>query len=418
MRGRISMIVMIILTIFYLAKVQAACPTSHAIVHDGGGGVSPPCDNSPMCLHTPKFWCLSGGSGNNNGTNTSWWTGLFFNGDWSAFGVAGCCGMWDATSFDSKTTTVVVEVAYNEGLESHAGYTDVEVAEARSNGFLYTRPNHLLMQKIPAPDITNISSTGPGGVSTFDINGFFYGQSVNYWVILENGLNGYNLGLNPRCSPGGTSVCPPPIEGYKVVAITAGCADGTCSNPSPSPPTTSIASAWNLPVSNGYIQGRVPIFPINGVQVSNPPTEGPSNAYIYVAFVMLYGYNTAWSGRVEGIYTSANSIGFKWGLLGAEITSLQAYYISPGKIKIKWESVVEGNISSYNVYRSYQANGTYVKINSRTIPAKGIDGSLYLYTDRVISSIPRDIYYKIEVVHHNGTAVLQPDVAIVKAKPR
>lgn len=414
--------VMMMLIIFYLSKLEAACPTSHPIVHDSVGIVMAQCSPSASCLHSPKFWCLSGGSANNNGTNTSWWVSMwspsgYFNGNWSSFGVVGCCGMWDATSFDSKTMTAIVEIASNKGLATHAGYVDVEVAEARSNGFLFTRPYHLYTQKIPSPYIENFISTGPGGVSTFDITGFLDGQSINYWVILENEMSGNNLLLNPRCSPGGVSPCPPPIEGYKVVAITSGCADGTCNDPTPSPPTTSVASQWNLSVSNRYIQGRVPTFPIYNVQVTNPSNENPSNAYIYVALVMMYGYDSAWGGRIEGVYTSANSIGFRWGLPGSEITSLEANYVMPGIIKIKWKSVVEGNVSSYNVYRSYKANGTYERINSRTIPAVGIDGSLYSYKDRVILSIPRDIYYKIEVVHYDGTAVLQPNVAKVKARP-
>jgi hypothetical protein len=276
-------VLILILGIGYAMNVMGSCPTSHPIVHDGSGGVVVPCQYI-ACPHTPKFWCLSGGTGNNNGTYTSWWfwyPGGKFNGDWAAAGVQGCCGMWDATSFDSKTMTAVIEVAYNEGSIAHSGYTDVEVAEGRSNGFFFTRYYDLFAQAIPRLKISSFNSTGPGGVSTFQVNGFAAGSAaIDYWVILQNGTNALNLPLNPLCSPGGASPCPPPIEGYRVVAKTAGCADGTCTDPTPAPPTTSVASQWNLPVANRDIQGRVPTFPKTGFQITNPDHVDPTNAYI------------------------------------------------------------------------------------------------------------------------------------------
>ncbi len=410
--------IVMILVILNIMEIEGACPTSHAIVHNGLGSVIPQCSPSASCIHKPKFWCLSGGSGNNNGSYELWWNGMYFNGDWNALGVIGCCGMWDATSFDSKTMMAIVEIAYNEGSVNHAGYTDVEVAEAGSGGFYFTRSNNLVTQPIPRPSIDSFSSTGPGGKSTFVVKGFTTGYApVNYWVIRQDGSSGNNLSLNPICSPGGTSACPPPIEGYRIVGITRGCADGTCNNPAPSPPTTSFASQWNLVIANSDIQGRVPTFPVGGFEVTNPDNENPSNAYMYFATVMLYGYNSAWGGRVAGVYTSSNSIAYKWGLLGSEITLLEAGYISAGRVRIRWKSVAEGNVASYNVYRSYDAKGTYTRVNARTIPAKGIDGTMYTYKDLVILSVPRDIYYRIEIVYHNGSAVLQSDIAVVKARP-
>jgi len=223
--------------------------------------------------------------------------------------------------------------------------------------------------------------------------------------------------LDPMCSPGGISACPPPIEGYRIVAMARGCADGTCANPTPSPPITSIASNWNLPVSNRDIQGRIPSFPISGIQITNPPTESPSNAYIYIATVMLYGYNEAWTGRVAGVYTSRNSVAYKWGTLAAEITSLNAKYISLSNVKVEWKSVAEGNIAYYNVYRSFNPSGTFTRVNARAIPASGIDGANYSFIDRIIQGMQRDVYYKIEVIRYDGTAQMQPDIAVAKGKP-
>ncbi len=396
----------------------ASCPTPHALQHDGAGAIQVQCNPSASCLHNGRFWCLSGGSSNNQGTNTNWWKQYsgniwWFDGNWADSGVNGCCGMWDAASFDSRTMMGIVEIAYNEGATTHAGYVNVEVRERPNAGtdYFFTRSNNIASSPIPAPRITNVVSGGLGGTSTFNVAGWKTGFSnINYWVRLQDGTTGDNLALNARCTPGGTGACPAPIQGYQIVAIYANCQDGNCNSTTdvPAPPTTSLVSSWNLTVTNGYLSGRTPTFPLNNVQVTNPNQEG----YVYIAARMAYADNFA------GVYTSANALGFRIGTLGAEIADLAAAYVDGGFVRVTWKSVVEGNIAGYNVYRSYSPTGTFTKVNARTIPVTGIEGSSYLYKDKVVSTVPRNVYYKIELVRPNGQTEMVQDVAVATAGPK
>jgi len=401
----------------FVSLTYASCPTNHAIQHDGAGAITVQCLPSASCLHTPRYWCLSGGSSNNNGSSTAWWqqysgTLWWFNGSWADAGVNGCCGMWDVASFDSRTMMAVVEIAYNEGAATHAGYVNVEVKERPTAGtdYFFTRSNNIASAPIPVPAIANVTTTGLGGTSTFNVTGWKTGANIDYWVRLENGTTGNDLSLNARCTPSGTGACPAPIAGYQIVAIYANCADGTCdtTTDAPAPPTTSAVSSWNLTVTNGYLSGRTPTFPLNNVQVANPSTNG----YIYVATRMAYADNFA------GVYTSGNGLAWRIGPLGAEISNLSASYVQTGLVKVSWKSVVEGNVAGYNVYRSFSPTGTFSKVNARTIPVTGNEGSTYTFKDRVTSTMPRNVYYKIEIVRPNGQTEMVQDVAVANANPR
>jgi len=412
------------LSLFFGSYASAVCPTAHFVQHDGAGAVSPVCTPSGSCLHTPRYFCLSGESANNNGTNTSWWqlysgTVWWYNGSWDNAGVNGCCGMWDASSFDSRTMWATVEIATNEGSTSHAGQADIEVRERPTAGtsYFFTRATNYAPVNLPIPKVSSFTSTGPGGTSTLTISQWATGSSnMTWWYQLENGTTGtYNgsgaLPLNPRCSPGGTSACPNPVAGYRIVAMTRGCADGTCTNPAPAPPTTSVASSWNMTLTGNDINGQAPTFPVSGVTITNPATNTAANAYIYIATIMRY------NGGVLGVYTSGNSPAFKWGALAAEVSGLTANYINTSNIKVDWKSVAEGLTSAYNVYRSFSPTGTFTRVNRAPIPASGIDGTSYSYTDRIISGMQRTVYYKISVVRPNGSEDIQPDIAVAKGKP-
>ena len=416
MKKYFLMLALLIFVLWYAKFLPATCPTAHMIQHPGEGAIIVQCLPSGTCLHTPRFWCLSGGATNNNNGNIKWWKPYianqwWFDGNWGN-PCDGCCGMWDPGTFDSRTMMAVVEMADNEGSTTHAGYTSVEVCERPIAGgdYFFDRATNTDSEAIPIPNIASVVSGGLGGTSTFNVTGWRTGTNINYWIRLENGTIGDNLALNARCTPSGTGTCPAPIQGYQIVAIGVGCADTNCDSTTDSPayPTTSAVSAWNLAVTNGYLSGRTPTFPLNNVQVANPSTEG----YVVVATRMQYADNFA------GVYTSGNGLAFRIGTLGAEISNLAAAYVQTGLVKVSWKSVVEGGVAGYNVYRSFSPTGTFTKVNGRTIPITGNEGSTYIYKDQVRSTVPRNAYYKIEIVRPNGQTEMVQDVAVAYASPR
>jgi len=273
-------IFLVLVGLFCFANLtNAACPTGHVI----SGNMGTVCSASP-CQEDPKFWCLSGGANNNNGTYLSWWNTLTgdFSGNWLTAGVNGCCGMWDPDSFPARSTMAKVEQEKDEGTNIHACWYGVHVCErpTAGSGFLCQKLYDYNMREIPSFTISvGMTSTGPGGITTISLSG--WGSAVgpaHYWIQLQNGTSGTNLPPSNICSPGGTGPCPAPIRGYQIRAITTGCADGTCDDPTPAKPTTGIASDWNLTVGGGgTINGRTPTFPIAGVTIQNPATCTPAN---------------------------------------------------------------------------------------------------------------------------------------------
>jgi hypothetical protein len=301
--------------VFFIGMVASyaaygSCPTSHPI--QSSGSITN-CGCSPTVF--PDFWCLSQGSSCNNGTYFTWLqcdtSTCWFDGNWSSSGINGCCGMWDAGGCQSKTMMATVHQNRNEGTATHGGEYNADVAEkpAASTGFLFWLG--MPMAPIPTFRIGTYISGGTGGVTTITLAGWGSPSGpANYWVTLQNGTHAPNLALGNNCSPGGTSPCPAPIAGYQIRAITAGCADGTCVVPTPAHPTTSLASAWNLPVGGTSINTRTPTFPIPGITITNPATCTPLNRYIYIATQMRYadGYISTYVSANSGVGTLADPI--------------------------------------------------------------------------------------------------------------
>lgn len=179
----------------------------------------------------------------------------------------------------------------------------------------FTRSVYWNMREIPIFHVSNYSSSGLGGVTTITLSKWAtsYGPA-HYWAKLQNGATGSDLTLNSLCTPGGISSCPQPIAGYQIRAMTRGCADGTCNNPTPAPPTTGFAANWNLTVNNGLIPQRVPTFPITDIQIQNPTTCTPTNRYIYIATQLAYadGYKSTYVSRNTWFAYSPAGIPIDW----------------------------------------------------------------------------------------------------------
>lgn len=51
----------------------ATCPTEIQFQHNCYGAIANVCTPSSVCLHTPRFWCLSCSATANNNSYISWW---------------------------------------------------------------------------------------------------------------------------------------------------------------------------------------------------------------------------------------------------------------------------------------------------------------------------------------------------------
>ena len=74
-------------------------------------------------------------------------------------------------------------------------------------------------------------------------------------------------------------------------------------------------------------------------------------------------------------------------------------------IRIEWATGTELNTAGFNLYRSEQADGPYVKINAQLVPASNdsIVGGKYQYDDPNV--VPgRTYYYQLEDVEYSGIA--------------
>lgn len=84
-----------------------------------------------------------------------------------------------------------------------------------------------------------------------------------------------------------------------------------------------------------------------------------------------------------------------------------------GQVSIAWATGSEVNTAGFNLYRSENAQGPYVRINSQLIPASNdvLAGGKYQYLDS--SLVPGQIYYyQLEDVALNGASVRHPAVKV------
>jgi hypothetical protein len=74
---------------------------------------------------------------------------------------------------------------------------------------------------------------------------------------------------------------------------------------------------------------------------------------------------------------------------------------------LNWTTASEIDTAGFNIYRSESKAGTYKKINSALIPARGsaTQGATYTYTDSNIKLL-KTYYYKLEEIETTGIATM------------
>jgi len=85
-------------------------------------------------------------------------------------------------------------------------------------------------------------------------------------------------------------------------------------------------------------------------------------------------------------------------------------------ITLKWCTETEIDNAGFNLYRSESENGSYTKINTSLISAKGssTQGAAYEFADNNVQN-RKTYYYKLEDIDLNGTSTMHGPV---KATPR
>ncbi len=77
---------------------------------------------------------------------------------------------------------------------------------------------------------------------------------------------------------------------------------------------------------------------------------------------------------------------------------------APARILVDWTTATEVDTAGFNVYRSTQPDGTFVKVNANLIPASTdpLSGGKYRYEDLNVTP-GQTYYYKLEDVELGGT---------------
>lgn len=95
---------------------------------------------------------------------------------------------------------------------------------------------------------------------------------------------------------------------------------------------------------------------------------------------------------------------------------LSIFKIAPnaeGRVAINWTTATEVNTAGFNLYRSENRDGPYVRINPQLIPASpsALTGSVYQYQDNTASS-GKAYFYQLEDVELNGTSARHGPIAL------
>jgi hypothetical protein len=86
----------------------------------------------------------------------------------------------------------------------------------------------------------------------------------------------------------------------------------------------------------------------------------------------------------------------------------------PGTVIVEWTTESEVNLAGFNVYRSENLDGPYVRLNDTLIPASPdpIAGGSYSYADSTARA-GVTYYYKLEDVELDGTATVHGPITVV-----
>ena len=103
-----------------------------------------------------------------------------------------------------------------------------------------------------------------------------------------------------------------------------------------------------------------------------------------------------------------------WALLLALFSmSLSACNPADSRVIVEWTTASEVNTSGFNLYRSEQADGPYVKINEQLIPGSTdpLVGGKYRYEDATVTS-GRTYYYQLEEVELDGASARHGPIVV------
>jgi len=103
------------------------------------------------------------------------------------------------------------------------------------------------------------------------------------------------------------------------------------------------------------------------------------------------------------------SVGYGFQTLPVQLGAFHAT-THKGRITIRWRTETEVNNIGFNVYRSPQPNGRFVKINKKLIPGQGNKAmpTNYVFVDTTAKTGPAYYYYleDIDVAGHRGRSSL------------
>jgi hypothetical protein len=95
---------------------------------------------------------------------------------------------------------------------------------------------------------------------------------------------------------------------------------------------------------------------------------------------------------------------------------LAACSTAPPRILVEWTTGSEVNTAGFNLYRSSQPDGPFVRINADLIPASSdpLSGGKYKYEDRAVTP-GQTYYYKLEDIELGGAKAEHGPIKITAA---
>jgi hypothetical protein len=80
---------------------------------------------------------------------------------------------------------------------------------------------------------------------------------------------------------------------------------------------------------------------------------------------------------------------------------------APGMVIVEWTTESEFNLAGFNVYRSDEPEGSFLKLNDALIPASSdpVARGSYVYTDTTVTA-GVTYYYKLEDVELDGSSTM------------
>ncbi len=89
---------------------------------------------------------------------------------------------------------------------------------------------------------------------------------------------------------------------------------------------------------------------------------------------------------------------------------------APAPILVEWTTATQVNTAGFNLYRSSQPDGPFVRINAYLIPASmsPLSGGKYKYEDRAVTP-GQTYYYKLEDVELGGAKAEHGPIRITAA---